>query len=160
MKYCTCDTPIGSLLIAGGKEGIKLVSFPGGSQKKKPMPEWTEDPSFFQRAITEFKKYFTGELKKFSVSIVLEGTPFQLSVWKELKKIPYGTTTSYGELARRIGNPKAARAVGMANRCNPIPVIIPCHRVIGKNGSLTGFGGGLPIKQKLLDLEERYRKLM
>jgi len=158
MKYCYCDTPIGNLLIAGDKEGIKLVSFPKGSQKKKPFPEWTEDSSFFKRAITEFKKYFTGELKKFSVPIVLEGTPFQLSVWKELKKISYGTTTNYGELARRIGNPKAARAVGMANRCNPIPVIIPCHRVIGKNGSLTGFGGGLPTKQKLLELEKKFVK--
>ena len=158
MKYCYCDTPIGSLLIAGDKEGIKLINFPKGSQKKKPLPAWTEDSSFFQRAVTEFKKYFTGELKKFSVPIVLEGTPFQLSVWKELKKISYGTTTNYGELACSIGNPKAARAVGMANRCNPIPVIIPCHRVIGKNGSLTGFGGGLPTKQKLLELEKKFVK--
>jgi methylated-DNA-[protein]-cysteine S-methyltransferase len=94
-------------------------------------------------------------LKEFEAPVVLEGTEFQVRVWRELQKIPYGETISYGELARRIGNANAMRAVGLANGANPIPIIVPCHRVIGSNGKLTGFGGGLPNKKKLLALESR-----
>ena len=106
------------------------------------------------------RAYFAGDLEDFDLQLAPEGTPFQQSVWKELCTIPYGETISYGELARRIGNPKASRAVGLANGSNPIPIIIPCHRVIGSNGKLTGYGGGLPIKEKLLALEKRQLRLL
>ena len=98
--------------------------------------------------------YFRGELKKFDVPLLLSGTDFQKAAWKELQKIPYGKTITYGEQARRIGRPKASRAVGGANRVNPVAIIVPCHRVIGSNGRLTGFGGGLDVKEKLLELEK------
>ena len=103
---------------------------------------------------------FSGELKAFDLRLVPEGTPFQLEVWCHLCEIPYGETISYGELACRIGNAKASRAVGLANGSNPIPIIIPCHRVIGSNGKLTGYGGGLEIKENLLALERRQLRLL
>ena len=104
--------------------------------------------------------YFGGELEAFDLALAPKGTPFQLGVWKKLCEIPFGETISYGELARRIGNPKAYRAVGLANGSNPIAIIVPCHRVIGSNGKLTGYGGGLPIKEKLLALERRQLRLL
>jgi methylated-DNA-[protein]-cysteine S-methyltransferase len=103
--------------------------------------------------IRQLQAYFGGELKVFDLRLAPEGTEFQLLVWNNLRTIPYGGTISYAQLAQNIGNPKAVRAVGLANGCNPIPIIIPCHRVIGTDGSLTGFGGGLPAKEKLLALE-------
>jgi methylated-DNA-[protein]-cysteine S-methyltransferase len=106
------------------------------------------------------RAYFGGELEAFDLVLAPKGTPFQLSVWKKLCQIPFGETISYGELARRIGNPKACRAVGLANGSNPIAIIVPCHRVIGSNGKLTGYGGGLPIKEKLLALERRQLRLL
>ena len=108
----------------------------------------------------QLKAYFAGELENFDLPLSPQGTPFQQRVWGELQKIPYGDTISYGELARRIGNPKASRAVGLANGSNPISIVIPCHRVIGANGKLTGYGGGLPIKEKLLALEKRQLRLL
>jgi len=104
--------------------------------------------------------YFRGELKEFDLPLALEGTKFQLRVWNTLRTISYGVTISYLQLAKRIGNPNASRAVGLANGSNPIPIIIPCHRVIGSNGKLTGYGGGLPIKEKLLALEKRQLRLL
>ena len=104
--------------------------------------------------------YFGGALQDFNLPLSLEGTEFQLRVWRCLRNIPYGETISYGQLAQRIGKPKALRAVGLANGSNPIPIIIPCHRVIGSDGSLTGFGGGLPIKKKLLALEGKQMSLL
>ena len=111
--------------------------------------------SRFARSSTNSNAYFAGELREFAVNLDPEGTTFQLRVWRELSRIPYGETISYGQLATRIGNPKASRAVGLANGSNPISIIVPCHRVIGSNGKLTGYGGGLPIKEKLLGLERR-----
>ncbi len=108
----------------------------------------------------QLRVYFAGELKEFDLPLAPDGTPFQQKVWRELCKIPYGETISYGELARRIDNPNASRAVGLANGSNPIPIIIPCHRVIGSNGKLTGYGGGLPIKEKLIALERRQLRLL
>jgi len=105
--------------------------------------------------VEQLRAYFAGELESFSLNLAPEGTAFQLLVWNELARIPYGETISYGELAERIGNPNASRAVGLANGSNPIAIILPCHRVIGSNGKLTGYGGGLPIKQHLLALERR-----
>ena len=126
------------------------------------MPEsgWKEDPSDLIEPIRQLRDYFAGELEKFQLSLGPEGTPFQQKVWNELCRIPYGETISYGELARRIGNPNASRAVGLANGSNPIPIVIPCHRVIGSNGKLTGYGGGLPIKEKPLALEKKQLRLL
>jgi methylated-DNA-[protein]-cysteine S-methyltransferase len=106
------------------------------------------------------KAYFRGELKEFDLPLEMQGTEFQLRVWNELRAIPYGETISYAQLAGRIGNPKAVRAVGLANGSNPIPIIVPCHRVIGSDGSLTGFGGGLATKKKLLELENKQLSLL
>ena len=113
-----------------------------------------------REALRQLRAYFAGDLEGFDLQLAPDGTPFQQKVWKALCKIPYGETISYGELAKRIGNPNASRAVGLANGSNPIPIIIPCHRVIGSNGKLTGYGGGLPIKEKLLALEKRQLRLL
>ncbi|MDX1983869.1 MAG: methylated-DNA--[protein]-cysteine S-methyltransferase, partial [Bryobacteraceae bacterium] len=109
----------------------------------------------FREVIRQLDAYFKGALHDFDVPLAPLGTPFQRNVWSALREIPYGRTISYGELARRIGNPSASRAVGLANGSNPIAIIVPCHRVIGANGKLTGFGGGLDVKRKLLDLERQ-----
>jgi methylated-DNA-[protein]-cysteine S-methyltransferase len=118
-----------------------------------PQRDWVENAAPFKDVVRQLQAYFEGKRRKFDVPLILEGTEFQLLVWRNLQKIPYGETVSYGQLARQIGSPEAARAVGLANGSNPIPIIIPCHRVIGSNGDLTGFGGGLPVKKKLLSLE-------
>jgi len=113
----------------------------------------------FQETIRQLRAYFAGELKDFDLRLSLIGTDFQLRVWHTLQTIPYGETISYGQLAHRIGSPKAARAVGLANGSNPIPIVVPCHRVIGSNGSLVGYGGGLSNKKALLALESRQGRL-
>lgn len=154
MRYTYLDSPIGPLLIAGDETGIRRIGFPEGKHVLKPDPAWVEDAGAFPEARVQLTAYFAGELTEFDLPLAPETTPFQGRVLTELRKVPYGTTVSYGELARRVGNPKASRAVGMANGRNPIPIVIPCHRVIGANGDLTGFGGGLDIKRKLLALEK------
>lgn len=156
MKYTYLDSPIGRLLIAGDEAGIRRISFAGGKRILKPEPGWVEDAGAFAEARAQLTAYFAGELTEFDLALAPETTPFQGRVLAELRKVPYGATVSYGELARRVGNPKASRAVGMANGRNPIPIVIPCHRVIGANGDLTGFGGGLDTKRRLLALERRY----
>jgi len=119
-----------------------------------PGPDWLEKPAFFISAAAELEEYFAGKRRRFSIDIAPQGTSFQLSVWRSLQRVPYGKTISYGQLARQVGNPKASRAVGAANGANPVPIIIPCHRVIGASGDLTGFGGGLEVKKYLLELEK------
>jgi methylated-DNA-[protein]-cysteine S-methyltransferase len=158
--YSWFDSPIGPLLLAGTNNGLKLVSFGAGKRAKPIEPAWRQDDSAFLEAIDQLKSYFAGERKVFELQLALAGTEFQKKVWSALRKIPYGETVSYKELAARVGSPKAVRAVGAANGANPIPIIIPCHRVIGNDGSLTGFGGGLPLKKKLLELESRQLKLL
>jgi methylated-DNA-[protein]-cysteine S-methyltransferase len=148
-------SPIGPLMLAGDERGLGMVHFMTGRRPKSPQRDWTEDKAPFKEAIRQLEAYFDGKLKDFELPLILDGTSFQLLVWNNLRKIPYGETISYGQLAKRIGRPDAARAVGLANGSNPIPIIIPCHRVIGSNGDLTGFGGGLPVKKKLLALESR-----
>jgi methylated-DNA-[protein]-cysteine S-methyltransferase len=155
MSYTTMKSPVGPLLLAGDAGGLRLVHFATGRRPKSPQRDWTEDRTPFKEAIRQLDAYFAGNLQEFDLPLILDGTEFQLRVWGHLRKIPYGETVSYGQLARRIGSPEAARAVGLANGSNPIPIIIPCHRVVGSNGDLTGFGGGLPIKKKLLALESR-----
>jgi methylated-DNA-[protein]-cysteine S-methyltransferase len=152
MFFCYYDSPVGRLLV-GGRKKLEFIHFPKGKSAVSPASDWVDDPRKFAEPLTQLDRYFNGSLTRFSLEYTLEGTPFQRRVWRELAKVPYGTTISYGELARRIGNGRAARAVGMANAKNPLPIVIPCHRVIGKNGTLTGFGGGLDVKHKLLTLE-------
>jgi methylated-DNA-[protein]-cysteine S-methyltransferase len=155
VSYTTMKSPIGPLMLAGDEGGLRLVHFATGRRPALPRREWIEDRTPFKEVIRQLDSYFLGKLEDFDLPLVLDGTEFQLLVWRNLQKIPYGETVSYGQLARRIGSPDAARAVGLANGSNPIPIIIPCHRVIGSDGQLTGFGGGLPVKKKLLALESR-----
>ena len=160
MFYTTYESPVGQLLLVGDGNHLHQVHFEHGKHAAKPAPEWKESRQPFEEVIRQLKAYFRGELEDFEIPLSMEGTGFQRSVWEELRRIPYGETISYGQLAERIGKPKAIRAVGAANGSNPIPIIVPCHRVIGSDGSLTGFGGGLPTKKKLLELETRQLKLL
>ena len=153
MYYCFLTTPIGDLLLAGDDQSLSLVGFPEGSMRREPEHDGIYSEKPFAEAREQLTAYFDGTLKNFDLALQPNGTEFQLQVLDELQKIPYGTTTSYGDIAKRIGRPKAVRAVGAANGRNPIPIIIPCHRVVGSSGDLTGFGGGLPTKEALLRLE-------
>lgn len=153
MYYCYLTTPIGDLLLAGEDDALNLVGFPEGAMRYDPEPDWIYNEKPFADARQQLTEYFAGERKEFDLQLSLTGTEFQLLVLEELKRIPYGATTSYGDIAQRIGRPKAVRAVGAANGRNPIPIIVPCHRVIGSSGDLTGFGGGLGAKEALLRLE-------
>ncbi len=155
--YTMTKSPVGDLLLAGG-DRLERLHFSSGSKRKPAEPDWCEDRTPFRDAMEQLDAYFAGELREFQLDLRPRGTPFQLSVWSALREIPYGQTVSYGELARRLGNPNASRAVGLANGSNPIAIVVPCHRVIGANGKLTGFGGGLPVKQHLLALERRARQ--
>jgi len=146
-------TPVGPLLLAGDTRALSLVHFQAGPHPLRPPADWREAVAPFTGAVGQLQEYFAGVRRVFELTLAPQGTPFQLTVWQALRKIPYGETLSYGELAQRIGAPGAARAVGLANGANPLPIIVPCHRVIGADGSLTGFGGGLPIKRALLSLE-------
>jgi methylated-DNA-[protein]-cysteine S-methyltransferase len=163
------ESPVGRLLLAAEGAGLRRIEFldstrPARPARDRPSPEGDsvespESQGILTETIRQLSAYFSGELERFSLPLVLEGTPFQLEVWRRLGDIPYGETISYGELARRVLRPAASRAVGLANGANPIPIVIPCHRVIGRDGKLTGYGGGLPIKKKLLDLERRQLRL-
>jgi methylated-DNA-[protein]-cysteine S-methyltransferase len=153
MYYCYLDTPIGELLLAGEDEALAMIGFPKGSMRREPEPDWIFNEKPLANARKQLQEYFAGERREFDLPLKLSGTEFQVSVLEALLGIPYGQTTSYGEIARRIGRPKAVRAVGAANGRNPIPIVVPCHRVIGSTGDLTGFGGGLDTKEALLRLE-------
>ena len=160
MYYCYLTTPIGDLLLAGDDAALSLVAFPEGSMRRDPEPDWIYSEKPFANARQQLTEYFAGTRKDFDLPLSLAGTEFQLRVLDELRRIPYGETTSYGDIAARIGKPKAMRAVGAANGRNPIPIIVPCHRVIGRSGDLTGFGGGLDAKQALLQLEAEHSGFM
>jgi methylated-DNA-[protein]-cysteine S-methyltransferase len=153
--YTQLDSPIGPLLLAANDKGLREILFVNGRHPAFADPTWQRNDSALKETTRQLDLYFAGKLKIFNLQLAPKGTPFQLHVWKELCTIPYGETISYGHLANRVGNPKACRAVGLANGANPIPIIIPCHRVIGTSGKLTGYGGGLSIKEKLLALERR-----
>jgi methylated-DNA-[protein]-cysteine S-methyltransferase len=160
MYYCYLQTPVGELILAGDEETLCRVEFPEAGKRRKPAPDWKYSEKPFADACQQLSAYFAGELTSFDLTLRPVGTEFQLEVLAELQNIPYGTTSSYGDIARRIGRPKAVRAVGAANGRNPIPIIIPCHRVIGSNGDLTGFAGGIPIKEALLRLELETRQFL
>lgn len=153
MYYCYLNTPVGELLLAGEEKALCLIEFPEGSMRREPEADWIYAEKPFTDVMQQLGDYFAGKRRSFDLKLSPGGTEFQRSVLDELQRIPYGLTASYGEIAERIGRPKASRAVGAANGRNPIPIIIPCHRVIGSDGSMTGFGGGIPMKKALLALE-------
>ena len=152
MRYTRVETPIGTLTLLGGDAGLRNVLWDG----EIPPDEATHQPSAtLTAAADQIREYFDGTRRSFEIPLDLVGTPFQRRAWQELSRIPFGETISYAEQARRVGNPRAARAVGSANAANRIPVVLPCHRVVSAGGGLGGFGGGLDVKQLLLDHEAR-----
>jgi methylated-DNA-[protein]-cysteine S-methyltransferase len=158
--YTQIDSPLQSLLLTSDGRaltGLYMVAHESGPAQGR---DWVrnDEAAPFAEARQQIAAYFAGALKDFDLPLSMKGTCFQLRVWEELKRIPYGSTITYAELARRVGNPRASRAVGQANGCNPISIIVPCHRVVGAGGRLVGYGGGFPQKQALLDLEASVRQ--
>src|SRR5260221_3919611 len=141
--YSLLPSPIGELLLASDGEALTGIWFPDDRQTMTPRPDWRRDDGVFGIVTKQLTAYFAGELAEFNLIVRPHGTPFQQRVWDALREIPYGVTTTYGKLAAALGDPHASRAVGLANGRNPIPIVIPCHRVIGADGSLTGYGGRL-----------------
>ena len=153
------ESPLGLIEIAASDRGITALSF--ASPSKAPRSKTSGrafPPPLLAEAVLELAEYFSGERREFTVRLDLRGTPFELTVWRALLEVPFGRTISYGELGRSVGKPDAARAVGGANHRNPVSIIIPCHRVVGADGGLTGYGGGLWRKKWLLEHEQRHAK--
>lgn len=159
LLYTTIDSPIGELLLLGDGDSLRGLYMQDGRRPIRISRDWTPEAAPFADAIGQLREYFEGARTTFEIPLVMDGPPFERQVWRALRDIPYGRTESYGELAARIGDRSAARAVGVANGRNPIAVIVPCHRVIGADGSLTGYGGGLERKRLLLDLESGQTRL-
>jgi methylated-DNA-[protein]-cysteine S-methyltransferase len=159
MRYTRFDSPIGVLVLVRDDVGLTGLYLPNGHHPVAVAPDWTRDAAAFDDVRTQLEEYFAGCRREFDLPLHPIGTPFQLRVWAALLEIPYGETTSYGKTAAEIGAPTASRAVGLANGHNPIPIIVPCHRVIGANGSLTGYGGGLDAKRWLLAHEASHSGL-
>jgi methylated-DNA-[protein]-cysteine S-methyltransferase len=151
--YTVTPSPVGPLLLAASEKGVYQVLFDARPPGTSPGQVWVESRDHLRRCEEQLNAYFCGELREFTLPLDLRGTPFQVRCWEALRRIPYGATCSYAELARQVGSPQAFRAVGQANHNNPVSIIVPCHRVIGANGTLTGYGGGLSVKEKLLQLE-------
>ncbi len=154
MYYDIIESPICPILLAGNEEGLKHLVFLKGKKKMEILGGWVKNEEFFREAARQLEAYFSGKLESFDLKLAPEGTDFQKLVWKALCEIPYGETRSYKEIAVSVGKPRAYRAVGLANNRNPIAIIIPCHRVIGANGKLTGYASGLDVKVFLLKLEK------
>jgi len=151
--YDILPSPIGDLLLIAQEFALKEIIFQPKNHTHKVKPEWIQGSELLEQTKIELKAYFNGQLKEFTINLNPDGTPFQIQIWKEVKSIPYGQVCSYQDVANNIDHSSACRAVGRANAQNPIPIIIPCHRVIGKSGKLTGYAGGLDRKQSLLNLE-------
>jgi methylated-DNA-[protein]-cysteine S-methyltransferase len=165
LAYHVMSSPLGLLFLARTERGLRFVDFLERKSLKRifaahaeavPDAEWEPSLLRLKPVVDQLDSYFCGNLTRFDLPLDLAGTEFQLRVWRALCRIPYGSTCAYGQIAKALDQPGAARAVGLANNHNPIPIIVPCHRVIGADGSLTGYGGGLPRKRKLLDLEARF----
>lgn len=150
------DTPIGPLLLVADEHGLTYIGLPRRGLAQKPKDEWQHAPSKLRAASRQFQDYFAGTRRAFELPLHPHGTQFQLEVWGALLAIPYGETASYAQIAQRIGRPNAVRAVGAANGANPLSIVVPCHRVIGSDGDLVGYGGGLPAKRWLLAHERRH----
>jgi methylated-DNA-[protein]-cysteine S-methyltransferase len=159
MRYSYVESPLGDLLVTRDDDGLAGLCLPTGRYRQRVGDEWERDDDAFDDVRRELDEYFAGTLQDFTVPLSPHGSTFQKQVWQTLSEIPYGETTSYGKVAASIGHPDGARAVGVANGQNPIPIIVPCHRVIGADGSLTGYGGGLDAKRWLLDHEARHAGL-
>ncbi len=155
LTYALFDSPLGTMVVAGEDGRLHLIGFPSERETKGPKAGWTRDDALYAEPVRQLSAYFAGELTRFDLPLHLAGTPFQKRVWAELRAIPLGETTTYGALAAKIGKPSASRAVGGANGANRLPIVVPCHRVIGSDRSLTGFAGGVEIKRYLLAHEAR-----
>jgi methylated-DNA-[protein]-cysteine S-methyltransferase len=153
--YVRTPSPLGPLLLVSAGGALTAIGLPAGRDAVAPEPGWIETDEPFEDALRQLQAYFAGTLRRFDLRVAPAGTPFQQRVWRTLMDIPYGETVSYAEVARRIGQPAAVRAVGAANGRNPVAIVIPCHRVIGSDGRLVGYGGGLAAKEALLALERR-----
>lgn len=157
--YSRMQTPMGKLVLGATERGLRYIYFGEALPKSKKWEVWVEAPQLLQPYEEELRAYFRGELREFSCQLDLEGTDFQKKCWQALLRIPYGKTRSYAEIAQAVGSPRAFRAVGQANHDNPIPIIVPCHRVITSSGTLGGYGGGLDMKRALLHLEQQQSHL-
>jgi methylated-DNA-[protein]-cysteine S-methyltransferase len=154
--YSKTNSPAGPLIFVVSDRGLLLLEFDRGTfPPKKPQAIWKESDSATRAYVRELEEYFAGDRRDFTFPLDLRGTEFQLKCWRALLAIPYGETRTYADIARAVGQPRGFRAVGLANNRNPIAIVVPCHRVIASDGTLCGYGGGLDIKQKLLDLEAR-----
>jgi methylated-DNA-[protein]-cysteine S-methyltransferase len=155
MQYTWIEkTPVGRILVAADSNGLKIVQFRAdNSVEQLIQDDWEQNDRALKNAVQQIQAYFAGKLTHFDLPLAPDGTPFQKKVWKALCKVKFGATASYGDIAKAIGNPAACRAVGLANGRNPIAIVIPCHRIIGTNGKLVGYGGGLDRKKTLLALE-------
>ena len=151
--YTQLESPVGDLLLTLEDEQLTNICMSNQKRTVKVQPDWVQSDRHFRTVARQLEDYFRGKRRTFDIPIRPLGTDFQMAVWQQLSKIPYGETATYGDIAKRIDNPKAVRAVGLANGRNPLPIVIPCHRVIGSNGQLTGFGGGLKNKALLLQIE-------
>lgn len=154
-RYSILPTPIGELLLRGDGEALTRVDFVDGRDAVPPRADWVCDDAAFAGAREQLSAYFAGELTQFELTLQTGGTPFQTRVWDALQEVPYGQRTTYGAIAAQLGNPRAGRAVGLANGRNPISIIIPCHRLVGADGSLVKYGGGMHRKEWLLAMEAR-----
>lgn len=159
LLYTSMRSPIGELLLLGDGDALCGLYMQEGRKPVEIAPRWERSAAPFTDVQAQLREYFAGERVAFDTPLAMSGTPFERRVWRALTDIPYGQTVSYGEIATRVGQPSAARAVGLANGRNPIAVIVPCHRVIGANGTLTGYGGGLERKRLLLELESDQGRL-
>lgn len=155
MQYSYLESPVGPLLIAGDASALRIIRFPVNGAAVRPEAGWAQASprGALADAVAQLREYFLGQRREFDLPLEPQGTAFQRSVWRSLSEVPYGVTISYGKLAARVGKPKASRAVGQANGKNPLPIVIPCHRVISGDGSLGGFGGGSQTKITLLAIE-------
>ena len=156
MNFSYAESPIGDLLVAKNGDGaIAEIRFAHDGRPAAAPKGWSRNDNALREVVAQLRAYFAGDLRDFDLPLAVHGTAFQERVWGRLRAIPFGETTTYGAIARDIGHPDAVRAVGAANGANPIPIVVPCHRVIGSNGSLTGFGGGIEVKRWLLAHEAR-----
>ena len=156
MYYTYAASPIGQLLLAGSADALQVIGFPHGDKARRADIGWERYDEPFKKTARQLNEYFAGDRQEFELDLAPDGTTFQVEVLEALRGIPYGETCTYRDIAVAVGRPKAVRAVGNANGRNPLPIVIPCHRVIGSDGSLTGFGGGIEIKRYLLDLEQQH----
>lgn len=156
MYYTYAASPIGQLLLAGSADALQVIGFPHGDKARRADIGWERYDEPFKKTARQLNEYFAGERREFELELAPEGTKFQVEVLEALRGIPYGETRTYRDIAVAVGRPKAVRAVGNANGRNPLPIVIPCHRVIGSDGSLTGFGGGIEVKRYLLDVEQQH----